>query len=252
MLARKMAVQRRRALAAGVIAAGCAHRAAQPDEVAPVARESTISTSTGPETVAPAPPVVAAPPSVEVRIDQVLVAGPGSADDVRVRLATAEPALIGCGETAIAASRAIELGFAITSGGRVPHVHAYAPADDALLACLARALGSEEQAVADNGEPTDVYVALRLVRGQDVAAAAAPPVLRDDVLHGFCDLEQVSGADRLPRDQAWPVMKTWFRDHIRHPTALHLTWKIAHSDPADTKRELERGVRAAGVARCGR
>lgn len=125
--------------------------------------------------------------------------------------------------------------------------------DDAATvpACL-RAIFDAVPDRAWNVGATTVYVVVKA--GPPGSVAPDAPVLRErraEFQRLFCDLEKLSGADKLaspPEKQS--RMTAWARDHIKHPAPLQVTSDIGTWNPADRKHKLKSAIEAEGIKKC--
>lgn len=98
---------------------------------------------------------------------------------------------------------------------------------------------------------TSVYVVVKAAAPGETAPAAPPPPDRlKEFQRMFCDLETLSGADKLGTDKKRETMQTWARVNIRHPAPFELARQVGKQAPVDVVHFLEKSLRAEGITKC--
>lgn len=206
---------------------------AEPASAAPAAPTTAEPAAAPTALVAPAP----ARRDVRVSIEHVITAGPRPTQEIEERLGSAREALAGCGAT-LDASVALELRFAITADGQIPHVSAFRQSGD-VVGCVAGALGSLEKQIASDAEHTDVYAVVSLdVAGMADAPRPSPPSLKDDI-EAACSMFKRSGATSAPIADRQKIAKAWYADNVRHPAVDHHFAMVRDVNPADVQRYIK-------------
>ncbi|HEU0031709.1 MAG TPA: hypothetical protein VFQ53_13820 [Kofleriaceae bacterium] len=192
-----------------------------------------------------APPAVKATASFE----SILAAGPLPVAQVRARLDRHRDALAACARHA-GESVALELAFSLTPDDRIPHVAVHDETRDALVSCVAAALGSLETTIPTDGEPTDVYVIVALDRDGAARAKRPPPPSLAIDFEATCSAAKRSGAiTALPAARP-DIMKAYLKKTVRHPAVTHLFWRLGNAPPQELKALQKKARRDAKPRKC--
>lgn len=220
---------------------------------APTTAPTTATTPAEP-VVAPADAaapsvVIDAAPAFEVVLGPVIVEGDVSIEDVTSRLAmeqvTLGPCLGGAGPTTtelmfVVVGDAMELRSAWQNGAPLTPPPA----------CLAALLRPIDGAARD-APRADVYVAVS-AGPEGAAHPAAPPApdRKDAFQRMFCELDKLSGADKLPVEKRVEAMTSWARTNVRHPAPFALAGRVGTWAPQGRDAQLRRALQAEGVKKC--
>jgi hypothetical protein len=115
--------------------------------------------------------------------------------------------------------------------------------------CLQRSFPGAQ--IESDSKTTSVYVVVKAEPpGATAPATPRAPDRRADFQALYCDLPQLSGADKVEASKRLGVMREWAKQHVRHPAALELANKISKHGPVGLKEMIADALRSEGITTC--
>jgi hypothetical protein len=206
--------------------------------------------------VLPASPVDAAvdaspPPPPAVSVDGILTDG-GLPPEVVAAWMAGRTERLGACLSGDGVARATEVSL-ILVGEAVELRVAWQAGAPVTIPCLVDILGPPDTLeVAWDTRFATAYAVIRTApAGVELPPMPAPPERQADVKLLFCDLFEVSGADKEPSpSEKREIAIAYGRAHARHPRAVHLTLEVSQWSPAENADKLKRAIKAEGIKRC--